>query len=145
MFLVGLVILLLILVIWLGSTSYGPMSIVNYVRDLFVRRHPQLEDAIRRSGLSSWQLATMHAKRQHAQQLLIESEEMERQAGSARMSAPVPSVPVPAPMSVPAPSPVVPAPSAPAPSATTPAPAPSPVVEKFRTNLAHMQGGMNAA
>jgi hypothetical protein len=151
-----LIVILLILVVWFGSTSYGPKLLMNYAFVSMSSQHPQMEMEMRRAGVSKWQLAALETKREFVRELNAEIESESAQikaAGDGLTAVPTPApTPVPTPTSTPnsaaAPAPAIaPVPVVAPASAAAPASAstsPTPVVEKFRTNMAQMFGSMHA-
>lgn len=148
------IVLLLILVVWFGSTSYAPKLMLNYAYLSFASQHPQMEMEISKAGIGRWQLASIATKKEFAEQLNYEVQLAEKQMEAGRK---VSSGPAPTPAHTPAPTGPVPTPNSAAPAApavpvVVPAAAPksaatavpTPVVEKFRTNLAHTFGSMRA-
>lgn len=142
MLLVAVLILLFVLVIWFGSTSYAPKVIIAYTAITFGPTNPRLETELRLTGLSKWQFANAEVKREYVNVLTSDLAAMDRQIQEHRQQSAL-SLPA-----IAMPTPVEPTPtliSAPKPvPASVETSEPTPVVEKFRTNLAHMHGGMHA-
>lgn len=142
MLLVAVLILLLVLVIWFGSTSYTPKVIIAYTAITFGSTNPRLETELRSTGLSKWQFVNAEVKREYVNALMfdlmatdIQIQKHRRQSELSLTASAMPTLVGPTPTLISAPKPV------PAPVETS---EPAPVVEKFRTNLAHMHGGMHA-
>ena len=133
MFLVALIVVLLILVIWFGSTSYAPKALLGYFYLSFMPKHPQMQSEIDRSGASLWQIATIGAKKGFAEQINMELEELRISKSLAPKTNVTTATVQPAVTTAVA--------TAPAGSANA---APTPVVEKFRTNMAYMYGSEHA-
>lgn len=137
MWLGGLVIVLLILVIWLASTSYLPYVFINYVA---MDSHPGLQVM----GMSRWQIAQMRAKAGFIMKLAYDQK---TEMGVMVKNTPVLATAVAAVAGTTAVEAATPqnVPTVPAPTPAAAAAAiPTPVVEKFSTNLAHRFGAMHA-
>lgn len=140
MFLVALIVVLLILVVWFGSTSYAPKALLAYFYLSFMPL-PQMQSAIDSSTVSLWQIALNGSKKEFVEKITMELADLKAVSTSAQPAnvqpvAPAVTVPPVAPSPVPSP--------APAPTVGTANATPTPVVEKFRTNMAHMYGSEHA-
>lgn len=144
MFLIALIVVLLILVIWFGSTSYAPKAILGYFYLSFMPKHPQMQSEIDRSGASLWQIATIGAKKGFAEQINMELEELRISKALAPKTTVTTAATVqPAVTTAATVQPTV-QPTATTASAGSANAAPTPVVEKFRTNMAYMYGSEHA-
>lgn len=134
MVLYGIIIILIILVIWLATTSYVPLAIYSYLR---------LPSAMTPPGMTKWEFSTSEAAAYYATMLQLK---FSPQQNTSRLAFSPPPM---APTTVVQPVATVVAPSVEtkpvAPAVATPAVVtPAPAVEKFRSNLAHLFGAERA-
>jgi hypothetical protein len=154
MLLIGLVIVLLLLVIWLATTSYLPGVLVRFVIGDEMRGMGPAQE-----GLSRWERSLLMGKVTHIMNLTGEVQQAERDMYQmrerSRPSMPVQQASMPVqqasmpvasevPVAVAALNAALDGTKSAAVPVTTATSTPTPITEKFRTNLAHRFGSQHA-